>query len=119
MTIIAQQSSCPKNSLVEDKFIEVIDAQKKNQQHQCIHCGHQATKNAQQGQIHLNLCKIFLQLQKAKEKSIPTANRLTQLSITTMIRPLSQQQLQHTYQTATVVVYMINLFFNHYKNDYI
>ena len=90
----------------------------KKPQHQCIHCGHQTTKNAVRGLSHLDQCDAYKQ-KITKKEDASFSSRSIQLPITTMIRPLSQSQIAHAHREAAMSVYMTNLPFNHFENPYV
>ncbi len=108
----------PKNSLVEDNFIDVIAESLKLPQHRCKHCGHQSTKSAARGQQHLQICDAFIREQQRKQDTGISKNSV-QLLITSLIRPLTQAQIAHAHRAAAMFVYMTNLSFNHFENSYV
>ena len=85
---MAQRGGRKKNSLIEENFKGVITMRLKKHQHQCIHCGHQTTKNAVRGLSHLDQCGAYKQ-KITKKEDISFSSRSVQLPITIMIRPLS------------------------------
>jgi hypothetical protein len=113
---MAQRGGRKKSSLIEDNFKPVIAIGLKHGQHQCIHCDHQSTRNAVRGERHLDQCVPY---QKELAKRVTSSNRMMQLPITTLIRPLNQAQVALTHRTAAMSIYMTNLPFNHFENPYV
>ena len=115
---MSQRGGRQKNHLVDENFKDIITEGLKNPQHQCIHCGHQSTRNAARGQQHLNQCDAYQKEKARKQKSI-LSNASIQLPITTLIRPLNQAQIASAHRAAAMSVYMTNLPFNHFENPYV
>lgn len=107
----------PRNRAFEDNFSEVIDAEKKTPQHRCNHCGHQSAKLTSRAQAHLDQCEAFQKLQKEREEK--EEKRTIQLPISSLLRPLSQGQLNQIHRANAMAVYMTNIPFNHYENPYV
>ena len=115
---MSQRGGRQKNHLVDKNFKYIITEGLKNPQHQCIHCGHQLTRNAAKGQQHLNQCDAYQKEKARKQKGI-LSNASIQLPITTLIRPLNQAQIALAHRAAAMSVYMTNLPFNHFENSYV
>jgi hypothetical protein len=107
-----------KNSMMNDNFSDVITESMKNPQHRCNHCEHQSIKNAAKEQLHLKACDAFIKEQERRKQEF-LSKISTQLSITFLIRSLSQAQVAQAYRAAAMSVYMTNLSFNHFENSYV
>lgn len=116
---MAQRGGRPRNQTIDDNFKDFIDETKREPQHRCIHCNYTASKHVDRGLQHLTKCEEYMKHKQNKSDDTKPSTDLKQLSIVSSVRPLSQIQILHANRTAAMAVYMTNLPFNHYENDYI
>ena len=118
---MAQRGGRPKNHFVDDNFTDILVPGKKCLQNKCNHCEHQTTKSTFRAQQHLNQCRVFLdhQNEMKKKKGKNVVFKSIQISITSMIRPFSQSQVDQIHRANAMIVYMTNILFNHYENSYV
>jgi hypothetical protein len=113
---MTQRDDRKKSFLIEDNFKPVIAIGLKHDQHQCIHCDYQFTRNAIRSERYLDQCVPY---QKELAKRVTSSNKMMQLLIITLIRSLNQAQVALTHRTTAMFIYMTNLPFNHFENSYV
>lgn len=102
----------PKNQAVEKAFYPVVNPTYRNPRKVCKYCTKELDHNTTNLQKHLDKCKPY------REGKPPDEPGGSQQTLPTLVAAMPQTKADH-WKRAGMAVFMNNLPFNHYENQYV
>ncbi len=118
--VLLLKESKPRNVLVDESFIQVINDKYKGVRATCKYCQKKLDKNTSHLQDYLNICKKYQETARLGQTPVAlhTLIAWSQQEITIIVQTSPQNRAKHLAR-AVKAVYMINLPFSHYENKYV